>query len=159
MVKICLNVSIFKHALIPKLCSIWWRTFTSEDSVKWYECFSKPKRLKFRLWGGGGIFLQDLDFFRFTVSRLLYTKVASLLTFCWILLEYRRETQYHQRTLAIEVLFWYWWKAHFNANLREIVKITYKMYNLKWDYNLSFHDTLTEGVVSFQVLMQTYTDW
>ena len=38
MVKICLNVSIFKHALIPKLCSIQWRIFTSEDSVKWYEC-------------------------------------------------------------------------------------------------------------------------
>ena len=39
MVKICLNASIFKHALIQKLCSIRWRRlFTSEDSVKWYEC-------------------------------------------------------------------------------------------------------------------------
>ena len=38
MVKICLNVSIFKDALIQKPCSIQWRIFTSEDSVKWYEC-------------------------------------------------------------------------------------------------------------------------
>ena len=37
MVKICLNVFIFKDALIPKLCYIRWRIFTSEDSVKWYE--------------------------------------------------------------------------------------------------------------------------
>ena len=38
MVKICLYVSIYKRALIPKLCSIRWRIFTSEDSVKYYEC-------------------------------------------------------------------------------------------------------------------------
>ena len=37
MVKICLNISIFKHSLIPKLCSIQCRIFISEDSVKWYE--------------------------------------------------------------------------------------------------------------------------
>ena len=38
MVKIIFNVSIFKDALIPKLCSIRWCIFTPEESVKRYEC-------------------------------------------------------------------------------------------------------------------------
>ena len=39
MVKIFLKVSIFKDALILKLCSVRWHLFTLEDSVKWYECY------------------------------------------------------------------------------------------------------------------------
>ena len=37
MVNICLRISFFKYALIPKLCSIRWRIFTLENLVKWYE--------------------------------------------------------------------------------------------------------------------------
>ena len=127
MIKIYLDVSIFKDALISKLCSIRWRIFTSEDSVKWYECCYY-------------VSLLDSNF-RQTASYDWHNKLyhydgtfsnSSGLLSKMVLLFTKRNTFSHQISFRVHMYNWFllWFNIMYII-VRVIAQFIYSIFNFK----------------------------